>query len=161
MRLDDVAAVVAIDQVSFPTPWSDRTYRQELCENPSAYLYVADVRVEPISVSGVIGYVGFWFIVDEAHISTIAVHPNLRRQGIGRVLLEYALERARALGAELVTLEVRESNQAAIEMYQTFGFQIKGRRRGYYRDKDEDALVMVMDPLSLRLAKARETIGEC
>jgi ribosomal-protein-alanine N-acetyltransferase len=161
MRLDDVAEVVVIDQVSFPTPWSDRTYRQELRENPAAHLYVAEFQGQSNNASGIIGYVGFWYIVDEAHISTIAVHPNLRRQGIGRVLLEYALERARALGAELVTLEVRESNQAATEMYQTFGFQIKGRRRGYYRDNDEDALVMLLDPLSLRQIKARETIGEC
>jgi ribosomal-protein-alanine N-acetyltransferase len=161
MRLDDIAEVAAIDKVSFPTPWSDRTYRQELRENPAAYLYVAEVERRSYDASSIIGYVGFWFIVDEAHISTIAVRPDWRRQGIGRVLLEYALEQARTLGAELVTLEVREGNQAAIKMYQTFGFLIKGRRRGYYRDNDEDALVMFLDRLSLRHAETRETIGEC
>lgn len=160
MRLEDVPVVTAIDKISFPTPWSETTYRQELRENPAAYLYVADRQTrQPVAVE-IIGYVGFWFIVDEVHISTIAVHPDWRRQGIATSILAFALEQANKLGAELATLEVRESNKAAIELYQKFGFVLKGRRNGYYRDNDEDALIMFKDHLMAQDHNVRETIGE-
>ena len=161
MRLDDVPVVAAIDQLSFPTPWSERTYRQELRENPAAYLYVAERQTKQSVYPEIIGYVGFWFIVDEVHISTIAVHPNWRHQGIGKSILEYALEQANRLGAELATLEVRESNKAAIELYRQFGFELRGRRTGYYVDNDEDALVMFKNHLEPQQYNVRETIGEC
>ena len=161
MRLEDVHRVAAIDQISFPTPWSETTYRQELRENPAAHLYVAEEAKDHSNQREVVGFVGFWFIVDEAHISTIAVHPDWRRIGLGRLILGYALQKAKTLGADLVTLEVRESNHAAIALYRDFGFELRGRRRGYYRDNDEDALVMFKDQLGQRQGDLREYIGEC
>jgi len=83
--------------------------------------------------------------VDEAHISTLAVDPKRRRQGIGERLLVHMLRETRRLGAGVVTLEVRESNQAAIALYEKHGFRVRRRKVGYYRDNDEDALVMSLD----------------
>lgn len=136
----DIPAVVAIDRRSFPVPWSERSYRFELLENPAALLLVAEATAEP--GRPVVGYVGLWLLGEEAHISTLAVDPAYRRRGIGRRLLRAALERAAAAGAQAVTLEVRVSNAAAIALYRSFGFQEVGVRRGYYRDNGEDALLM-------------------
>ena len=160
MQFDDVPVVAAIDKVSFPSPWSESTYRQELRENRAAHLYVAEQHSELKGRAEIVGYVGFWYIVDEVHISTIAVHPTLRRRGIGRMILNHALEQARALGAELVTLEVRESNRGAIELYRAFGFTLRGRRPGYYKDTDEDALVMFKERIDLYQQDAREKVSE-
>ena len=93
------------------------------------------------------GYLGFWFIVDEAHISTFAVHPQYRRRGFGRALLEHALGHAAALGAELVSLEVRASNHTAAAIYESFGFTVTGRKQGYYQDNGEEALFMRLEDL--------------
>ena len=144
MTLADIEAVTAIDRRSFSVPWSERTYRMELTGNPAAYLYVA----ESASGGAIVGYIGFWFIVDEAHISTLAVKPGRRRQGIGRRLLENALQEAARLGAELVSLEVRASNSAAIELYRQYGFKPRERRTGYYQDNGEDALYMILGDLT-------------
>jgi ribosomal-protein-alanine N-acetyltransferase len=95
----------------------------------------------------ILGYIGFWYIVDEAHISTLAVHPSERRTGIGEGLLLHAMEDAESLGAEVVTLEVRGSNQPAIMLYQKFGFEIVGRRPRYYKDNGEDAILMLLKDL--------------
>jgi ribosomal-protein-alanine N-acetyltransferase len=160
MQLHDVPVVAAIDQVSFPSPWSESTYRQELRTNQAAHLYVAEQHSELKGTAEIVGYIGFWYIVDEVHISTIAVHPDRRRLGIGRMILNHALEQARAMGAELATLEVRESNSGAIQLYRAFGFTLKGRRAGYYRDTDEDALVMFKERLDLYQQEAREKVSE-
>lgn len=160
MQLDDVPVVAAIDQISFPSPWSESTYRQELRKNRAAHLYVAEQLSELKGIAEIVGYIGFWYIVDEVHISTIAVHPDRRRRGIGRMILNHALEQARAMGAELATLEVRESNTGAIELYRAFGFALKGRRPGYYRDTEEDALVMFKERLDQYQQEAREKVIE-
>ncbi|TFH32065.1 MAG: ribosomal-protein-alanine N-acetyltransferase [Anaerolineales bacterium] len=161
MRLEDVPVVATIDRVSFPTPWSESTYRQELRENSAAYLYVAECLEDQDSQADILGYVGFWFTMDEVHISTIAVDPSRRGRGFGKLILKYALGQANRLGAELATLEVRESNKVAIEMYRKFGFVSRGRRRGYYRDNNEDALIMFKDHLENFEQEVRESIGEC
>jgi ribosomal-protein-alanine N-acetyltransferase len=140
MRLDDLAEVVQIDRQSFALPWPERSYRFELQENPASHMLVAESAGE--APTAVAGYIGFWLIADEAHISTLAVRPDLRGQGIGTELLRAALARARALGAESITLEVRPSNAQAIRLYERFGFEAVGRRPRYYRDNDEDALLM-------------------
>ena len=145
MCLVDVDRVVQIDRLSFSLPWSERTYRLELNENSAAHLFVAEVDDQ--LKQPIVGYVGFWFLVDEAHISTLAVHPEYREQGIGSRLLEEALIEALRLGADLVTLEVRESNEGPIDLYEKFGFQVKARKARYYRDNHEDALLMVLDDL--------------
>ena len=145
MTLSDIPSVLEIDRLSFPIPWSERTYRFELLENKSASLMVAEA-VES-GERRIIGHVGFWIIVDEVHISTLAVHPEYRGNAIGEELLTQALFHARQSGASLATLEVRISNVAAICLYEKFGFQVVGRRKRYYRDNHEDALLMTLDPI--------------
>ena len=146
MSIDDINRVVEIDRLSFSLPWSERTYRLELNENPAAHLFVAERNHD--HGGEIVGYLGFWFIVDEAHISTFAVHPRERRAGIGSILLTNALEVASSLGAILVSLEVRVSNLAAISLYKGFGFEITGRRDNYYQDNYEDAFVMTLHHIS-------------
>jgi ribosomal-protein-alanine N-acetyltransferase len=92
-----------------------------------------------------------WLIVDEAHVATLATHPDHRRQGIGRRLLAHVLRHMLQDGARSSFLEVRESNLAAQEMYRKFGYEVKGRRRHYYRDNDEDAILMNLDSLNAEL----------
>jgi ribosomal-protein-alanine N-acetyltransferase len=145
MTLEDLPTVLQIDRMSFPTPWSERSYRFELQENPAAQLLVADLVDE--HTESVIGYVGFWLIADEVHISTLAVHPDHRRQGVGEQLLLATLNYAIRSKADIATLEVRASNQAAIDLYQKHGFKIVGRRSKYYHDNNEDALLMTMKDL--------------
>ena len=145
MSMADIETVIEIDRLSFSLPWSERTYRLELTENPAAHLFVA-VRKKS-TIEYILGYIGFWSIVDEAHISTLAVHPSERRTGIGEGLLIHAMEDAESIGAEVVTLEVRGSNQPAIMLYQKFGFEVVGRRPGYYQDNSEDAILMTLRDL--------------
>lgn len=140
MRLDDLPQVLQIDRQSFALPWPERSYRFELQENPASHMLVAESAGE--APAAVAGYIGFWLIADEAHISTLAVRPDLRGQGIGTALLRAALARAQAFGAESITLEVRPSNAEAVRLYERFGFSVAGRRPRYYRDNDEDALLM-------------------
>lgn len=152
MTLADLEVVLEIDRKSFSMPWSERTYRSELTSNTAAYLYVA----EEDSRGEVLGYIGFWFIADEAHISTLAVGPAFRRMGIGRKLLQTALVEAARLGAEIVSLEVRASNRAAIALYRKHDFSLRERRVGYYQDNGEDALYMILGNLELWRSQARE-----
>ena len=137
----DLDEVLAIERASFPNPWSRRAFLHELRENPVAQLWVA--RPEP--GRGVLGYLGLWFIVDEVHITNLAVAPAHRRQGIARALLSTILGVCQADGAVRAILEVRPSNDEARNLYQTFGFRTVGRRKGYYFDSGEDALVMEAD----------------
>jgi ribosomal-protein-alanine N-acetyltransferase len=150
MTLEDLAEVLQIDRLSFPLPWSERSYRFELTENPASHMLVA-VRQDG-GRPRVVGYAGFWMLVDEAHISTLAVHPDCRRAGLGAELLRRVLDDAARSGAEMATLEVRVSNQAAVNLYHKFGFQIVGRRTRYYRDNGEDALLMTAWGIAGRIA---------
>ena len=138
--MDDVRAVLEIDRLSFPIPWSENTYRYELLENQSSYLNVMEIQFN--GENRIIGYIGFWYIVDEAHISTIAVHPDFREMGIGELLLRCVLKQASELKARLITLEVRVSNQTAMNLYRKYQFENVGNRPRYYRDNNEDALLM-------------------
>lgn len=155
MGLDDIPQVVEIDRLSFPLPWPARAYKYELTENGASHFIVAVEPKDPEtgrqswfrpnpSRRTVIGYVGFWQVVDEAHISTIAVHPANRGQGVGEQLLAAGLLKAIELGTAQATLEVRVSNSAAQSLYRKYGFDVTGRRVGYYRDNGEDALIMAV-----------------
>lgn len=141
MRLEDIPAVMEIDRLSFPIPWSERTYRFEITENPSSHLLVTTANSESIP-SAIVGFSGYWLVVDEAHISTFAVHPGWRCQGIGQALLREVLRQAALQGATSATLEVRVSNLVAQQLYANHGFVPVGKRAGYYRDNNEDALLM-------------------
>ncbi len=151
MTIEDIPEVLKIDRLSFPISWSERSYRYELESNSATKLLVAETihqdRVE------LVGYVGFWFVVDEVHISTLAVHPDYRRRGIGTELLSAALDLAANLGGVIATLEVRTSNQVAMHLYQQVGFATVGCRRNYYQDNREDAWLMKLEHLdSVRAA---------
>jgi ribosomal-protein-alanine N-acetyltransferase len=146
----DLPSVLEIDRLSFPIPWSERTYRFELQDNHAARLKVAEVFEN--GEMQIIGYVGYWFIVDEAHISTLAVHPHFRGHGIGERLLQEALDDAAIRGAQVATLEVRISNEAAVRLYRKFGFKIIGERPRYYRDNNEDALLMILNDINSRVS---------
>lgn len=154
MRIDDLEQVCYIDRQSFTLPWPDNAYSHELKDNPAARLWVA----EDIQFSGdpkIVGIIVMWLVLDEAHIATLAVHPDFRREGIGKRLLVVALQAAIQNGARQALLEVRANNQAAQALYQQFGFEVVGRRPRYYRDNQEDALLMTLDNLSEAVFKGR------
>jgi ribosomal-protein-alanine N-acetyltransferase len=157
MTLGDLPEVLRIDRASFPLPWSERSYRFELTENPASHMLVVVSREG--RETRLVGYAGFWIFVDEAHISTLAVGPNYRRMGFGAELLRSVLDEAARIGADMATLEVRVSNQAAVNLYHKFGFQIVGKRPKYYHDNGEDALLMTVWGLRERRGSAPKVEG--
>lgn len=136
MTLDDLARVLEIEKGSFPTPWSQGAFISELKENRYAHYVVAEVD------GTVTAYAGMWLILDEGHITNIAVHPDWRGRGIGDLLLTEMENRARARGMRAVTLEVRVSNDVAQNLYRKHHFMPTGIRKAYYTDNGEDALIM-------------------
>jgi ribosomal-protein-alanine N-acetyltransferase len=177
MTLADIPRVVEIERLSYPSPWPSSAYRKELQENPTAHYIVAyDTRLASALAAGaprevsrrvfppwplagrsgasahpriaaIVGFAGLWLMVDEAHVTTIAVHPEHRRRGVGELMLATLIERAGEIGAYMVTLEVRVSNTEAQNLYRKYGFREAGIRRRYYSDNDEDALIMWTDPI--------------
>ena len=143
MTVEDVPAVTALDQISFSLPWPERSFRFEVTDNPASRCWVAEVD------GRVVGMIVAWLFVDEAHIATLATHPDFRRQGIAQKLLSHVLKLAMKEGAVSSFLEVRESNIAAQEMYRKFGYEDTGRRKRYYKDNDEDAILMTLSPLNV------------
>ncbi len=136
---EDLAAVVELDRQCLGGLWTIDGYQREL-DSPNSELWaVARSRHQPQSL---IAMGCFWAILEEAHITLLAVSPEYRRQGIGALLLSTLLQKAQARGLERATLEVRSSNQAAIALYQKFGFKIAGTRKKYYQDNQEDALIL-------------------
>ena len=142
MRLEDLDEVQRIEQASFATPWPENAYRSELMTNRLASYLVG--RIDDT----IVGYGGMWLMVDEAHITTFAVHPAWRRRRIGERLLLAFLDLARDRHAREATLEVRLSNLAARRLYEKYGFRPVGLRPRYYSDNGEDALIMTTDPLT-------------
>ncbi len=136
MRMDDIPRVLAIEQQSFRTPWPRDAYTHELNENRLAAYLVAKTE------EGIVGYGGMWVILDEAHVTTIAVDPAYRGQHIGERLLLGLIDAALGRGARWMTLEVRRSNDVAQTLYKKYGFREIGVRKGYYSDNREDAIVM-------------------
>jgi ribosomal-protein-alanine N-acetyltransferase len=142
MRLDDLPEVHRIEKSSFTSPWPEHAYRSELETNRLAHYLVARVG------DHLVGYGGLWLMVDEAHITTFAIHPAWRRQRIGERLLLAFLDLAIDHGAHEATLEVRLSNLAARRLYEKYGFRPVGLRPRYYSDDNEDALIMTTEPLA-------------
>jgi len=141
MTVEDVPAAHEIDKVSFTLPWPERSLRFEVTDNPAARCWAAELD------SRLVGMLVLWMIVDEAHIATLATHPDFRRQGIAKRLLVTALENVHAEGARTALLEVRAGNEAALKMYEAFGFEVVGRRERYYKDNNEDAVLMTLHRL--------------
>lgn len=136
MRAEDLDEVLVIERASFTMPWSRGAFLYEMQQNRVARCWV--MRDDDT----VVGYVCLWEIADELHITNIAVHPKRRRQGIARTLLNDVIADGRRHKLRLVVLEVRPSNHDALALYESFGFRVISRRRGYYYDTGEDALVM-------------------
>ena len=151
MRIDDLEAVHQIELASFSSPWPPNAYRSELETNRLASYLVARAGSE------IVAYGGMWLMVDEAHITTFAVHPAWRRQRIGERLLLAFLDLAVGRFAREATLEVRLSNIAARRLYEKYGFRPVGLRPRYYSDDGEDALIMTTEPLAD--ARFRERIA--
>lgn len=148
MVLADVEAVYAIDRLSFSLPWTERAYRYEISENTSTSAWVAEAEL-PDGIHRVVGMIVTWLILDEAHVGTIAVHPDFRKLHIGARLLAACLADMINKGADQALLEVRRGNLSAQHLYERFGFEVVGVRPHYYRDNGEDALLMTLRPLDL------------
>jgi ribosomal-protein-alanine N-acetyltransferase len=143
MRVADVPAVMAIEDRVFPSPWPADAYVDELTRNELSHCYVLETRADDL-----IGYGCFWLLVDEAHISTLAVAADWRGRGLGELLVIHLIERAIELDAKIITLEVRVSNHVAQSLYAKYGLEIAGRRKRYYVDNREDALIMSTPPIN-------------
>lgn len=146
MALADLSRVHLIDVLSFSVPWSERSFRFELTENKNASVWVAELAL-PDGKKEIVGMIVMWVILDESHVATIAVQPDYRGRGIGQRLLARGLLAVYKRGARVAFLEVRRSNLAAQHMYKKFGFRIDGKRLRYYRDNNEDALLMRLDTI--------------
>lgn len=131
----DLMQISKIERNSFDSPWSLSLFWGEL-HNPLARYYVA--RIDHT----VVGYIGILVIQDEGQITTFAVHPDFRRLRIGHTLLQYVLVQSVQWGLDRITLEVRESNEPAQNLYRSFSFEAVGRRKGYYAESGEDAILM-------------------
>lgn len=131
----DVESVLALDRASFRTPWSRADFEGELT-NPLALYLVAELD------GAVIAYAGSWIVFDECHVTNIAVSPEQRGKGVGTLLVQTLIDQAQTRGAQSFTLEVRPSNEAALALYRRFGFVKEGRRKRYYADTGEDALIL-------------------
>ena len=162
MQLTDIKAVMSIDQLSFPTPAKEQLFRYELIENDLAHYDCLTAEDQ------LVGYIGYWLMGDEVHISTIATHPDWRGKGLGELLLLHLLTRAYSLPVTLVTLEVRQNNMVAQALYEKYQFKQVGKRRRYYRDTGEDAIIMTRLPLdapyhnwlAVQQVKLFERLGE-
>lgn len=139
----DLPMVIEIDRLNFTEPWPAKSFSYELSTNYSICLVAVD------DFDLVLAEIVVWVIVDEAHIATIAVHPNHQGRGIASALLAEALMLAMERGASASLLEVRPSNTAALKLYQRFGYEVVGVRKEYYQDNKEDALLLNLFDLDI------------
>ncbi len=158
MQMSDLPTVAAIEQRIFSSPWSPHAFAYDLRRRREAHYLVARYlpwalrEGAPVSDLGpidrsIMGYAGAWFVIDECHIATLGVRPEWRGRGVGELLLSGLLQWAAGGGALYATLEVRVSNLVAQRLYAKYGLQVVGRRRRYYADNNEDALLMTTDQL--------------
>ena len=139
MCISDLDTVAAIEENTFARPWSRESFRQELERNVAARYLVAETDGQ------VVGYAGAWIILDESHITNIAVAKEYRGRGIGKKMTQALLQYLSNLGACYATLEVRVSNLQAQNLYRSLGFESVGKRKRYYEDNQEDAFLMVCE----------------
>jgi [ribosomal protein S18]-alanine N-acetyltransferase len=136
MESRDLEQVCELEVLSFTIPWSYESFYNELHTNLFAQYMVVEYEGK------VIGYAGMWLVIDEAHITNVAIHPDFRGNHLGERLMRQMMLFARRQGAEAMTLEVRKSNTVAQNLYHKLGFEAGGVRRGYYTDNNEDAIIM-------------------
>ena len=140
MERADLDGVMAIEEVSFPTPWSRKLFEEEIGRSFSETL-VAVSR----ETGEVLGYSVCWTVAGESHLLNIAVRPDARGRGVGKTLLRECIRRGARAGAELIHLEVRAGNGPALRLYARDGFSFRGIRRGYYTDTGEDAILLTRE----------------
>ncbi|HZV79059.1 MAG TPA: ribosomal protein S18-alanine N-acetyltransferase [Candidatus Binatus sp.] len=136
MRIADIGDVLRVEALCFSTTWPRNAFHNELTDNKLAHYFVGR------SEDDIIAYGGLWVILEDAHITTVAVTPSHQGHGYGERMLIHLLDEAIDRGASWITLEVRESNHTAQNLYKKYGFSVVNTRRGYYSDNDENALVM-------------------
>jgi len=136
MTLEDLDAVMILENQLFSSPWTKESYRFELAENPFAYYVVLDQE-------GIKAYLGLWVHEDALQITTLGVDPTCQGRGYGKLLVQYTLDVAKEAKASAITLEVRVSNEKAIGLYTAFGFKKVAMRKQYYSHPDEDAILMM------------------
>ncbi len=137
MEIGDIKQLAELDKACFSMAWSEESFRDEAENNLASYILAE-------KDGHIIGYIGYWKVVDEGHITNIAVLPEYRRKKIASSLLEKTIKSAYSGGLVLLTLEVRRSNIPAINLYESFGFEIIGQRKNYYHSPTEDALIMTL-----------------
>ena len=151
MRHADIPTVQTIEREIFLSPWPRNAYASELSQNRQAHYIVLRQGGE------IVGYGGLWKVVHEAHVTTVGIRARDQGRGYGTALFAALVQRSYELGARWMTLEVRASNERAIRLYERFGFLSIGRRRGYYTDNGEDAVIMWSDSLHAPAFKRRFT----
>lgn len=154
MEMADLDDVMEIERASFSLPWSRWMFERELMDKAHSQLLVARLGDE------IAGYIGFWMVLEEVHIVTIAVRSDYRRRGIGSILMLEALNAAVRLGAEKATLEVRVTNLPAQELYKKLGFITVAIRKRFYSDTGEDAYVMWLYNLKSKIRGIRKHVQE-
>ncbi len=132
---NDIPSILVIEQLSFSHPWTKQHFLYEIEQNPFAFMFVAREG------DHILGYIDFWITFETGQVNNVAVHPQLRKKGIGRLLIADAMNRMHRGGCQRVTLEVRVSNASAIRLYESFGFKTLLTKEKYYEDQ-EDALFM-------------------
>lgn len=132
----DIGQIAELEILCFARPWSEDAIRADLVENRLATYIVAELD------GRIVGYIGFWAVMEECQINNVAVSPLYRRQHIGTVMVDTMVSAVEAAGIKTFTLEVRKSNEAAINLYKNAGFKEEGIRKGYYEDNGEDAVIM-------------------
>jgi len=137
MTVDDIDGVLKIEEEAFSLPWTKDAFMQEMTTNLHAYYVVAENEADQI-----VGFCGMWLVMDESHITNVAVTEHVKGQGIGEGLMREAIRVSKEHGVVLMTLEVRVSNTIAQNLYRKLDFQNGGIRKGYYSDNLEDGLVM-------------------
>ena len=154
MQIDDIEQVLQIEHLSFSMPWPRSSFRYEVTENKASRQWVAEVERE--DQKQVVGMMVCWVILDEGHIGTLSVHPDFRRQKIGEQILRQAFKELIAEGVFKVFLEVRRSNEAARTLYRKLGFEEDGVRKRYYKDNQEDAILMHLENLAAFFEKEHD-----
>jgi [ribosomal protein S18]-alanine N-acetyltransferase len=142
MMAQDLPAVTRLQQSAFTHPWSPELLQRELTHEWSTILLVEETLA---GKTALLGFSIFWLVHDELHVLNVATAPEARRRGVARAAMDATLDRARQKGCTLATLEVRRSNEPALELYRSLGFRPVGIRPKYYADENEDAVVMLMD----------------
>ncbi len=135
MKSSHVAQIAELEKICFSDPWSEKSIASEL-ENKLAFWLVA------VEGDRVAGYIGSQTVIDETDMMNVAVHPDFRRKGIAEALVNALVEHLKTMGSRCLTLEVRASNAPAIALYEKLGFREIGRRKNYYRNPREDALIL-------------------